>query len=381
MLAELAQPVEHQPAPVAAAPLQRGMPQVEAEPFEHAEDALFLARGEHADLHRVAAVERDADGHCLAVAQLVIGQRFELVGRPVAIVERPGAAALEGIAAVRDLPHVQLGAAPDHARHGLRRAGAQRLDLRLQPLEEHGVADQPDLDRLGHAGDAIARVQRAQEVGVVEHRERRREGADEVLDPERVDAVLHADARVVLRQDRGRHAHMAHAAMGGRRDEAHHVEERPAADRDDVGMAVDAQLQQAVLQPGHQLGVVLDLLAADDDLGGREQLQAGGVMLGVGRDVVRQGGPARRHVRVDEDDEPMALVGFLARKRGDEHRIVAREQVVGEVDRIVVLHREALVVHRAELAGFDVGSGCGSCGRFHGCVCSRQDIRRVTQCP
>ncbi len=224
-------PSQDQPAPFGVAPLQRRMPQVEAERLEQAHDALFPPGGEHADLHRVAAVEREADRHRFAVAQLVSGQRFELVGRPVAVVERTRAAGLERIAAVRDLAHVQLGAAPDHARRGLGCAGAQRLDLGLQPLEEHAVADQRDLHRLGDAGDPVARMQRAQEVGIVEHRERRREAAEQILHAERVDAVLDADAGIVLRQHRGRHAHVAHAAMGGGGDVADHVEERAAADR------------------------------------------------------------------------------------------------------------------------------------------------------
>ena len=50
-------------------------------------------------------------------------------------------------------------------------------------------------------------MQRAQELGVVDHRERRHERAEEVLGAERVDAVLHAHARVVLREHGRRHAH------------------------------------------------------------------------------------------------------------------------------------------------------------------------------
>src|SRR6185369_10482201 len=106
MLAELAQALEDEPASLRIAPLQRWMPKVETQALEQLEDALFQSGFEHADLHRIAAVEREADRDRLTVPQLVRGQRFELVSRPVAVVERPRAACLEWITTLRDLAHM-----------------------------------------------------------------------------------------------------------------------------------------------------------------------------------------------------------------------------------------------------------------------------------
>ena len=95
------------------------------------------------------------------------------------------------------------------------------------------------------------------------HRERRRERAEEVLHAERVDAVLHADAGVVLREHGRRHADETDAAMRGRRGVADHVEHRAAADRDDEGVPIDVERDKPALQSREQR-VVLDVLAAGD---------------------------------------------------------------------------------------------------------------------
>ena len=106
--------------------------------------------------------------------------------------------------------------------------------------EERRVLEQRDLDRLRDAGAPVAVGQRVEQVEVVEHRVRRRERPDEVLLPERVDAVLDADRRVVLREDGGRDADQPHAAVGGRGGVADGIEHGAAADRHHVGVAVDA---------------------------------------------------------------------------------------------------------------------------------------------
>ena len=114
------------------------------------------ARRQQPGKHRIARVEGDADGHGLAVAQLIVRQRLELVRGPVAEIERPAAAALERIAAVADLPHVQQRAVTDQPLERLGGEQRQRLGLLFEPVEEGAVADQRDLDRLGHAGALVA---------------------------------------------------------------------------------------------------------------------------------------------------------------------------------------------------------------------------------
>ena len=150
-------------------------------------------------------------------------------------------------------------------------AVAQCVGVGLEPLEEHRVADQRDLHRLGDAGDAVARMQGAQEVEVVQHRVGRREAAEKVLLAERVDAVLHADAGIVLRQHGGGNPDVAHAAMRGCRDEPDHVEQRPAAHRDHVRVPIDAEFAEALLEPRHERRIVLHLLARRHHFRGRDE--------------------------------------------------------------------------------------------------------------
>src|SRR5262249_27404698 len=162
----------------------------ESQPLEHGENTIFLSRSEHADLHRVAAVQRDTDGHRLSVPQLMRSERLELVRRPVAVIQWPRTPSLKRVSTMGDLTHVQLRTAADHARHGVRGAGVQSVGLALQPFEENALADQGDFDGFGNAGDAVAWMQRTQEARVVKHGKGRGEAADEVLDAEGVHAVL-----------------------------------------------------------------------------------------------------------------------------------------------------------------------------------------------
>src|SRR5262245_11663552 len=61
-------------------------------------DAPPVVFGQESGKVRVGRVERNADGHRLAVAETMIRELFQLVRRPVAEVERPGRAKLEGVA-------------------------------------------------------------------------------------------------------------------------------------------------------------------------------------------------------------------------------------------------------------------------------------------
>ena len=132
-------------------------------------------------------------------------------------------------------------------------------------FEERRVLEQRDLDRFGHAGDAIARFERVQKIQIVDHRERRHERAGKVLLPEQVDAVLDADAGVGLREHGRRDADDANAAVRDGRGERRHVEHRAAADDHHEGLAIEADIVD-VLQHRERVGdVVLGRLATDDD--------------------------------------------------------------------------------------------------------------------
>ena len=160
---------------------------------------------------------------------------------------------------------VELGGAADQLAHRVGGAGRQRVGVRLQPGEELRVADQRHLDRLGHAGDRVPAPEALEEPAVVQHGERRGEGAEEVLHAERVDAVLHADARVGLREHRGREPHRPDPAVRRRGGVARGIEQRAAAHDDHEGLAVQPERVQHGLE-GRQRGrIVLHRLAALDD--------------------------------------------------------------------------------------------------------------------
>ena len=136
-------------------------------------------------------------------------------------------------------------------------AGGQRGGVGLDPVEEGGVADQRHLHRLGQAGDGVAAGQAGQEVSVADHGVGRDEGAQEVLGPEGVDAVLHPHARVVLAEHGGGHAHRAQAPVGGGGGVPGGVQHRAAAGDQHVGVAVDAVAVKQRVQAIDDGGIVL----------------------------------------------------------------------------------------------------------------------------
>ena len=106
-----------------------------------------------------------------------------------------------------------------------------------------------------------------QHVDVGEHAARLVERADQVLALRVVHRGLAADRGVDLRQQRGGHLHDREAAQqrGGR--EAAEVADDAAAERDERRPALDARLEQAIVderEPGEAL-VLLAVRDLDDD--------------------------------------------------------------------------------------------------------------------
>jgi hypothetical protein len=136
---------------------------------------------------------------------------------------------------------VKAGGATDQLGYRLRGAGGQRVGVRLQPREELRIADQRDLDRLGHSGNRIAPSEALEEPAIVQDGERRHERAEEVLQAEGVDAVLDADAGVCLREDRGRQPHGPDPAMRRRGGVTRRIEQRAASHDGHEGLAVQPE--------------------------------------------------------------------------------------------------------------------------------------------
>ena len=137
--------------------------------------------------------------------------------------------------------------------------------------------------------------------------------------------------------------------MGGGGDVADQIQYGTAADGDDVGVAIDAELDQPALQALDQLRIVLHRFAPRHSLGRGHQLQPLSVVLRVRCDIADQIGTIRGDVLVDERDEAMPLVGLVARQRFAESRVVGSEQTLGEVNGILVFDREALMMHALKL--------------------------------
>ena len=115
-----------------------------------------------------------------------------------------------------------------------------------------------------NAGPPVAIRQRGQEGRVVDDGKRRGERAQVVFLAERVDAVLHADTRVVLRENRRGEPNQPDAAMGHRGRVADGVQHGPAADRRDVRVSIE---RRVVNRLQHLFGgrpIVLDPLPSGD---------------------------------------------------------------------------------------------------------------------
>ena len=154
-------------------------------------------------------------------------------------------------------PDGELDAAPELVRG--RVGGA--IDIRLDDVEDLGLADESALHDLGEAGEQLVARQAVQQIEVDQHGRRRVERADEVLPLGRVDAGLPADRRIDHAVHGRRHLHQADAAQPGRGDEPGEVGGGAAAEPDhrvgagEVGLAHDLPAERRDLDPLRILGV------------------------------------------------------------------------------------------------------------------------------
>ena len=178
------------------------------------------------------------------MVHFVAREMFELVGGPVPEIERSSRPRFEWIAAKPDLAHMQFRAILDQAIEMRRRKLRQRSSVALDPAKEIAVADQCHLDGLSHAGAFFAWRQTVDKGAVVDDGPRRRKGADQVFQAEGIDGVLDADTAVILSQNGGGKADVAHAAVEDRSRISDRIQHRAASDRDDEGVPVDRQLRE-----------------------------------------------------------------------------------------------------------------------------------------
>ena len=251
----------------------------------------------HGHLGRV----HEADGHRLAVAQVVASRRLDGVGQRVAVVEDGPPASLTLVGRHHLGLDAHCGCDPG--------IGVERVEV---------VAGQEVvLGQLTLAAAQLPRRQRGQRLGVAQHGVRLPERADQVLALRQVDSGLAADGRVHLGQQRGGHRDVADAAVVDGGHEARQVgDHSPADGHDHIGPG-EARLRHRPAEP-LDLAQRLGLLAVGN---GEHRLVEAAV---DGPADIRLGdhrGPARagRHHRAEpRPDSPadMDVVGAVAQRDG-----------------------------------------------------------------
>jgi hypothetical protein len=276
------------------------------------------------------------------MAQGVMRQRLELVGRPVTEVQGSRGAALERIAAACDLAHMEARATPHQRLECVRLEGREHRGLTLDPVKENAIADQSDLDGFGHASPLVARRQHVQKSLVVDHREGRSKGSEQILKAESIDRVLHTDTGVALREHRGRAPDVAHAAMEYRGGKPHCIEHGAATDGERIGLPIDMSRREVLENGLDAIVLVLDGLAARNNDDVSHQLHRRGVSDAIVGDTAGKLWPCKCHAFVDEHGET------LRPGRSDRHqhltktRIAPIKKIAREMDRVVVFDRERL---------------------------------------
>ena len=145
-----------------------------------------------------------------------------------------------------------VGLDPDGGRNEgaelLRSLAQRRKGTPLERSEEVAVGNERRLDHLGQSGPELPVGQRAQHRGVADDEVWLGEAARHVLVSGHVHAVLAADARVDLGQQRGGHEAEAQAAHVGRGDEPRHVGDDAAPDPQDEGRTVGPQVDEPLVE-------------------------------------------------------------------------------------------------------------------------------------
>src|SRR5215204_3899642 len=129
-------------------------------------------------------------------------------------IERAGRAKFKGITGPGNMVEVQFGATEYQSLHGGWFKVAQGGGILFKCLEKLTVADEGDLDSFDVASSLVARGKGGQQLEIVDHGERRREGADEVFFAKGIDPIFNANAGVRLAEGGRRYSDVPHPAMG-----------------------------------------------------------------------------------------------------------------------------------------------------------------------
>ena len=251
--------------------------------------------------------------------------------------------------------HVQFRRAVDEPLHRLRVERRQRLRVALDLVEESRVANERHLHGLDVARALVPIRQRGEQIEVVDDGEGRRKRADEILLPEGVDPVLHPDARIILTQSRRGNPHMAHAAMGRGRRQPDDIEQRAAADGDDVRVPINVMLLDLRLDFGNVEVGILGPLAAFEDERRADQFQVRRMKREIRLDVRQQAWLALGQGFIHHHQRLGHSIGFLGPEHLMEQRILRRKDAAREMHAMAVAHLNVPfnVGHGVQLRFFD----------------------------
>ena len=114
--------------------------------------------------------------------------------------------------------------------------------MRVLPIKERRITQQPVFNHLTIPGQKVAVGQRVQHRDIGQHQCGLMERADQILALRRINPGFAADRTVHLRQKRGRHLHKPHATAQHGCGETHKVADYSAAQRDHDIAAFDLLL-------------------------------------------------------------------------------------------------------------------------------------------
>ena len=329
VLAKFFEAVEHEQRILRVHMEQFAGEEFEAERFQQLQDALGGRGIDEAHQARVNDIKRDAHGNSFAVADLELGKLLEFVRGPMAEVERARGAEFKRVAGGRNVIKMQFGTAANQAAHGGGIEFPESLGIAFERFKKFLVADEGHFDRLDVSGAFVAGRERREQLKIVDDRERRREGADEILFAERIDAILHADAGIRLAQRRGRDAHVPDAAMRRGRGEADHVQQCAAADGDDVGLPIDVMAIDMRMDFGDMKIRILGAFTAFDDERAAHEFHRVRVSGEIFLDLAREHRLGLRHGFIKDQQDLFHLAGPIG-QRLLEREIRSFENMIGK---------------------------------------------------
>ena len=253
-------------------------------PASRSSTAWQSAAGEQPHIPGIEAVQGHAHGHGLAVAQRAPGCLLQGNGRSNG--RNPGAGPNPARRDRRRRPCVPCAAARQRSTATATAAAsraARRGASATRRRKKSRSRTRATLDRLGQAGPDLAAGRLASRSRFVHTPRTRRERAQVVLAAKGVDAVFEPHSGIVLGQHRGRQPHQAHAPVGRAAPQARGIQDRPAADGHDKGLAAQPAPEGQVPDGLDHGEVRLGRLAAGNDQGFCDQAQpvAVGGQIGV----------------------------------------------------------------------------------------------------